>query len=676
MPWTSPPRTSASSKRLSTSIPNAGRRSHAARALLRLGDAHLRQGQQPEAVQAWQQAIQQEPESREPYQRLAASYLQSNRPDLALRAILTEATLCDTLGLAQDALALVQEALALDPTSTVARQLQARLAPLVESVEPAPQPVRPPASPPARDLAQAAPPARDPAQVGSPAEAAQQRALHRLSEPIGDKGTRTLVLDAMRARAVSLQTSGRAEEAVEAFEEILAAGGVSNELFFTLGTLYQTLFRLDDAVMMYRRTTASPEYALAAHFAMGQCFQGQGRMEEALTAFLAALHAIDMEEADREHVDDIMGVYEGLADAYEARGEHEQASHVIGLLVEFLLSRGWDDKLNELRVRLGGDSEPLAAELLSDTDSAMVRAAIAAIGAYRQQGYLRAALDEVYAAMAVAPFHLPLHDLLAELLWAAERPAEAITKLMAVAALYEARGAPKQALRSLRRAHALAPTDLHVRNCIIDLLVAHGEIDEALEHFLALADGFYQEAQEENALEKLNEALRLAPRAREANEWMLKIQWRLADLYMQRLEWRRAVAAYEGILSLAPATWDAAQRAAELYLKMGAEERALVVIETAADSLIAREGPQPLLDFLERLVGVHPDSVSLLRLAGEHHAATGNAEQAAHLWEKAVELLVRRQERAQAAALLRRIVSLRSANEKRYRAMLNFMMKG
>ncbi len=315
------------------------------------------------------------------------------------------------------------------------------------------------------------------------------------------------------------------------------------------------------------------------------------------------------------------------------------------------------------------------AEFLENAANPDVLAALEAVGQYQSQGMYRAAIEELYWGMDAAPYYLPLHTQMAELFLLIGRSDEAVTKLMMVADAALVRGKPTQAIRALERAVEMNPIDQNVRSRLIEMLMVNGAVDTAMHHYFQLAEGFYQLAQVDRAVEKLNEALRIAPRATPSAEWGLKIQRRLADIHTQRLDGRRAVAALEGIYQARPLEVETIQQLTTLYFRLGAEERALTVIEDTANRLTETEGQIAAYHYLQHEVTQQAHNPNLIKLYGTFQVEWGEKEGAARTWERAVELLVRKGEKAQAGALLRRIIALRPPNEHRYRAMLEHLMK-
>ena len=213
-------------------------------------------------------------------------------------------------------------------------------------------------------------------------------------------------------------------------------------------------------------------------------------------------------------------------------------------LVEFLSTKGWEDKVKESRERLdalteGGETTSLA-EILAVPGSEQLLEALSLTTEYVRREWLDSAVEECYRAIQMAPFFLPAHLHLARLLEKRGQIEAAGTKYVTVAETYRTRGDLKRTMDAFEKAMALAPLDMALRGRLIEMLKRHGEIDRALEHSVALAESYYQLAQIEKARDKYQDALELAPRGNPEKQWTLKILYRIADIDMQRLNWRDA----------------------------------------------------------------------------------------------------------------------------------------
>lgn len=638
----------------------------AASTFLLLADRHMANRQPGLAVRAWQQVLRHDRKNKVALRKLAEAYRRGRHPDFAAEALVALAKIHRDEGRHNQALACCEQALALRPAFDAARLLLAQLqrgTPARRATTEAPTEWAVPGATPER----------------GPTEQASQLALSRMAEAFFEVGeSADLTVEALKARALDYQTRGLIEEAARTYHEICELGADPPEVLYNLGVLYQEMLRFDEAIVLLTRVREHPDYALAANFAIGQCYQRKGRIDEALEHFLEAIKIVDLQSVGRDQADDLIKLYEGLADSYEAKGDHPQAEHFTGVLADFLASRGWEDKLRELRHRVAGfDSGGTItlAELLDVPDSEAILASMAASQQYLEQGLMATAVEECYWALGIAPHHLPLHLQLADLFARQGRVDEAVTKFVAVAEVYTGRGNPTKAIRTLERALDVSPLDQTVRSKLIDLLISHGEIDAALEHYLALAEGFYQLALGERAIEKLNEALRLAPRGAPDRHWSLAIQRRLADIHIQRLDWRRAVAALEAANALAPDDPEVGQQLVDLYYKLGHSGRACNILETLTERCEARGETDAALALWQAPLEHYPDDLDLRRRFGDRCAKAGKVEEACAAWAPLVDGYLKKGQPATAAALLRRMIGLKPKHEAQYRARLQELVR-
>ena len=180
--------------------------------------------------------------------------------------------------------------------------------------------------------------------------------------------------DTLITKAIDQQTQGNGSGAIDTYRRILAAGVDMPAVNFNLGLLYQENFRLDDAIQQFKYSVNFTEYGLGSLFALGELYRAKGQVDEALNFFLEALKIIDLGTVNRDQADDLIKVYESLAETYATKGEAQQAGTFVNTLVDFLSSKGWADKVAQARRRLDnltaeGAPAISLAEILSLRDS-------------------------------------------------------------------------------------------------------------------------------------------------------------------------------------------------------------------------------------------------------------------------------------------------------------------
>ncbi|MFN3763574.1 MAG: tetratricopeptide repeat protein, partial [Anaerolineae bacterium] len=344
------------------------------------------------------------------------------------------------------------------------------------------------------------------------------------------------------------------------------------------------------------------------------------------------LKIVDLSTVRQDQADDLIRLYDELAGTYAARGEREQAVEFINALISFLSAKGWEDKVYQARQRLdllSREGPVLSlAEMLTVPGSERIIQSIGLAQEYLRRDLPRAAMDELMSAVERAPTFLPIHRQIGETLVAMGRTEQAVGKFLAIADTYRVRGNFSQAVAMYERALRLAPMNIPARLKLIDLLVSLGEIDRALEHYLALGDAYYQMAQLDQAREKYSEALQLAPRGSPERRWEVKFLHRIGDIDLQRVEWRRAVSVYERIRDIAPDDEKARFTLMDLYERLGRPDRALAELDGLLRHYLQAGKAQKALSILEKLVQEKPEAIPLRARLAQLYLNAGRREDA------------------------------------------------
>jgi tetratricopeptide (TPR) repeat protein len=526
--------------------------------------------------------------------------------------------------------------------------------------------------------------AEDAGERGTPIEIARQKALADLAESffqdeasvgLGRAAQLTKAeTDALIGKAIDFQTRGKVDEAIQAYEKVVEAGAERPAVNFNLGLLYQEQLRLDEAVSQFEKTLPHPEYTLGSHFALGECYRARGRVDEALEHFVEVVKIVDLATVQREQADDLIQLYESLADTYIAKGEREQASEFTNALVELLSDRGWEDKVVQARQRLDAlaeDGPTLSlAELLVMPGSQHILESVSLAQEYAKRGMYYSALEECYYALDRAPVYLPIHRQMAQVLVGMGKVEDAVAKLVVIADTYQMRGHVRPSMSAYQQALRLAPMDTKVRTKLIDSFISHGEIDSALEHYLILADSYYHLAQMDRARETYQEALKLAPRGASGRQWQVRILHKIGDIDMQRVDWKRAIEAYEQIRRLAPEDERARLTLMDLYYRFNRPEVAIAELDSLLDVYRESGKTQRIFTILEDAVGERSDDIPLRTRLAQAHLDSGNVDQALVHLDKLGDLQIEAGLTEDAKATLRVIIRLNPPNVEAYEQVL------
>jgi len=521
---------------------------------------------------------------------------------------------------------------------------------------------------------------------GSPIEITRQKALSDLAESVfEEEGVAELPavapqlskvkIDALVGRAIDFQTRGKIEEAIAAYEQVIEAGVGRTSVHFNLGLLYQERMRFDAAIAQLEQAASYPEYALGSHFALGECYRARGRIDEALEHFVEVLKMVDLAIVRREQADDLIQLYESLVSSYIAKGQREQALEFTNSLVEFLSEKNWEDKVVQVRQRLDALAQegPILslAEMLATPGSEHILESVALSQEYVKRGMYYAALEECYYALEHASTYLPTHRQIAQVLLAMGKADDAAAKSVAIADTYRVRGNVRQAMAMYHRALKLAPMDTVVRAKLVDLLISHGEIDEALEHYLILADSYYHLAQMEQAREVYQEALRLAPRGGPEHRWSVRILHKMGDIDMQRVDWKRAISVYEQIRKLAPDDERARLTLMELYYRFNRPELAIAELDDLLRTYRESGKTRRIFAVLEDEARERPDNIPLHTRLAQAYLDAGHVERALEHLDKLGDLQLGARRYDDAKATIRAIIALHPANVEVYQQLLD-----
>lgn len=624
------------------------------------------------AVEAWHKAAALEPDRTDVHQKLADVYEQGSRYSFAAKEYVTLARIFSKRGDRGKALAAAQHALKLDSSSSAARslcdQLERRRAP-------------------------------NPATAPSPVDKAQHQALSRLAGALleerptftrndaaaartGTAGAPSLSqpeIDALVARAVDAQSQHRIADAIDHYRKLLAAGVARPEVKFNLGLLYLETMRYEDASRLLGDTVADPNYALASHFALGQCFRAQGKADAAVEHFLQVTKIVDLSSVRREQADELISVYEGLAESYAAKGDREQAESFSRALQEFLTSKGWEDKVGQVRHHLellreeGGQVS--LAEVIEIPESDKVLESLALAQEYVRRGKYYAATEECYRSIELAPTYLPAHIRLAELLAKQERLTEARDKYQVLAELATARGDLVRAEGFYRHVLEISPDEVGDRSRLIDILLQQGRPEAAIEQYLGLGDSHLRAGKYAQAAEKFAEGVRLATQGETPNPLTTTLRHRLAEARTRQSDFKSALAVYQEIRQQSPEDERALVYAIDLEFRLGQSTAAQRDLESLLELYQNRNEPQKAVAVLEGLVKSHPNETAPRGWLAQTYMSMGDRAQAIAALDELGEMQLSAGQKQAAAATIRQIISMNPPRVEEYRELLQQIVK-
>jgi tetratricopeptide (TPR) repeat protein len=202
------------------------------------------------------------------------------------------------------------------------------------------------------------------------------------------------------------------------------------------------------------------------------------------------------------------------------------------------------------------------------------------------------------------------------------------------------------------------------------LLISFGEIDQALEQYVALSDAYFQLAQVDKAMEKYAEAFRLSSRASDEKLWQAKLLRQMADVQVRRGNWRDAKRLYQQLLMLVPNDDRARLNLIDLNFKLGlgreADKQVLAMLEHYRQTSESKKG----LALLEEAVRLQPQQMALRARLARAYIDASMKEEAIGELDTLGEMQLDAGLHQQARATINFIITLKPVNIEAYRQLL------
>jgi len=655
--------------------------SEAGKTYMAIGEIELNRKRLNEAMDNWNRAVRLEPGLLRAHHRLASIYEKQRAIPAAIREYLAIVHILYSQGLKGKALQACQRALALDPRNADVLTAMEKIKnnePWSSGLAVSARQTSSEVSDVSRMIAAALQSngevEKAPAEATRPVQDARRLASEQLAAGLFDDGDGAMPPEssALISQALDYQTRGMKSEAISAYERAIAAGLDMPAAHFNLGLLYQENMRFGDAIKEFQIAAQQYEFRLASHFSLGECYRARGQIERAIEHFISVLKIVDLATVQHSQADRLIELYENLADSLIAQGEHDQASKFANALVDFLSHKGWEDKAKEARARLDAlsDSGMMILGDMLTAGSEQILESLYLSQEYDRRGMYDTAIEETYRAIQLANDYLPAHLRLGELLGKQGRRQTASEKFVTIAHTYQVRGDVNGAIMAYEQALNYTPLDTTIRGRLIELLKRHGRIDRALEHYETMADAYYQLAQADKARDVYQEALKLAPRGSAEHKWEARFLRHVADIDMQRLDWRRALSAYRDLRRLEPEDERTAITLVDLYFKVGQPLNAVAELDNYLKQLVRSGRGNKVVGILEDMVRQRPADPNLVERLSRLYIQQKRPEKAIELLDRLGEAQLEANDKAAAIETIEKIMALNPPNVDSYRQLL------
>jgi tetratricopeptide (TPR) repeat protein len=676
-----------------------GNTQDAIRSFLTAAEIYIKSQDADKAITNWERVTRLDPEHITAHSYLAMVHERLGHTQAAAAEYLMMASLVQRTGNAEKTLEIVMRAVKLDPDSPEAHQAQI----LLQNGERLPKPSLPPGESSLLLLEQVKQPQSPKiADTGlDPVEEARKQALTRLAAILFDLTDAAGNIQAPKpalqvisphsaepdplvseranimlsiGQAIDFQSNEQEAQAAEELEKVLAAGFSDPAVSFDLGYLRAWGEQWESALGHLQTAVKDADYALGSHILLAQIQRKLGQLPQAVTESLEALKVADAQVVLPDQADGLRQLYEPLIEAQSHLTDTAAMEQVCNNVREILLLPNWRTAMITAREQLPKSEEGIPpmplGEILAQAQSGRVIETMGRVKGLARAGHLRTAMDEAFESFRYAPTFLPLHTLVGDLLMQEGRTQDAVTKYSVVAEAYGVRGEASQAVTLLRRIIQVSPMDMTVRTRLIDLLAAHGMVDEAIAEYIELANIYYRLAELDLARKTYTTALHLAQQDGANSAWSNKLMRRMVDIDMQRLDWRQAVRIFEQLRTLEPDDPFVRKNLIELNFHLNQLPQATAELDGFLTHLESSGRRGDVVPFLEEMIKEDPKQGILRQALAEEYHQAGRIPEAVTQLDALGNILLTAGDREGAIRVLETILALNPPNSKAYQSLL------
>ncbi len=651
-------------------------------------DLYLKARNADRAVQNLQRVSAYRPQNMRAHTQLAVIYERIGRLPSAVKEYLAAASISQHQGDAQTARQMVEYALRIQPNNQEAitsfeRIRSGKLLPVYQQSKTGPfgkigQ----------RDKNRQREPFRDPIEeanhyalgiiadlVLDPSETNPLfQSIHIAENPTVEvsEADRTVALNHLLA-SVEAHSRGRSVQAASEAEKAIKAGASHPAVYYLLGfLLYKS--DLDRAMQALSRSAIDDRLALASELLMGTILEEQQNYELAVDSYLKAMYNADTTTLPPEMAAPLRIQYRQISDQIVKMQDEEKMRFLCRSINVQLMRRGWRQQVSSVRHLLptaSPEAPPNALVMLMMLpNSEQIVTGLSRAQRLINTNALLPALEELYFDLQMAPTEPLLHELIATLMVKREHPDAAIEKYLLISKKYELIGDLNQAVRVLTQAQQLSPTNLAIHQRLIELLFALDRREDAIKQYLDLAETYYRMADLDKARATYLNVLRLSQKNETNKTWNIEVLKRVADIDLQRLDWRQALRIFDQIRTLDPEDMETRASLVELNYRLAQDAAAISELDSAVTYYDQNNNIPTAMRMVSSLIAIRPENKDLQDRLFAVSRRVKNMTDAIALLDSYADELLENKNKAAAIVHLETIIALGPPNTMEYRKVL------
>jgi tetratricopeptide (TPR) repeat protein len=480
------------------------------------------------------------------------------------------------------------------------------------------------------------------------------------------------------SQAIDAQTHDQIPQAIFELSAATSKGLDHPAAHFILGFLYYQNGELEKALKLLQKSQASPDYALGSKLLIGRILKKANKISGAARVYMEAMAIADTTTVPADQIDNLMNMYEPIIDSFERDADPGSREAVCDNVETQLIRTDWRQHLCSIREEIMGTTESFATPIISvllQTKSSGLIEALTTIRNYSENDKPHEALETAFFALDESPNFLPLHQMIADLLYKLHDKQAAIQKYKIIAQTYTSRGESTRAVQMIRHAVSLMPMDMDLRKLLIDNLKTMGQSEDAIRENLLIVDIYLQLAELDRASQICQETMRLCQSTKGSRRLEAEILRRIADIDTQRLDWKQALYNYEQVKNIQPDDEKTRKAIVDIHFHLGQSEIAVTEARDFILELVNAGQSTRAAGFIQMLCREYPDNSALQSLAGEESPQITDKSRTIDALNTVGEELMNKGDINGAIEIIEQIVAMAPPNTLEYQTLLDQLKK-
>lgn len=512
----------------------------------------------------------------------------------------------------------------------------------------------------------------EPANPLGPMGEAMHAALEILAAHLVELGLQASVIPAMQAMEDQRQDDYSA--AIDRYLNAERQGLRHPALKMCVGGLLVLAERGSEATKHLGEVLSNSTLSTGAMHALALAYRQTNDHTKAARFFMQAMQTMGAKFDDPEEAADSQKVYSTLASVLEGASS-EILVQIGDQFTTALSGTEWPLSAKEMTTHLAetlrrdGPRGLIDILTTSGGDSGLPES-VSLIDRYIRNGLYTLAMDETHRAVETAPYYLPVHIRMAEILMKEGRIRQAINKYNVIAKSYMSRDENDRAAAILTDVLKMAPLDIEVRVNLINLLEGQERYTDAVNQYVDLANTYQQLGDFEKASQTYSSAERMARRVEAPATKIVEIKHYIADINQMRLNTRQSQKVYEEILIVAPEDERALRALVDLYYSQGNQVEAVKKLDVLLGVYAKKGTINRITSLLEDLVGTYSHDMPVRSRLASIYRKLGDNTKAIEQLDALGELQLDAGMHKDAANTIRQIIAMKPERVEEYKKLL------